>query len=212
MTVTTTTLQTDAPLALPLGTTPEGTPVSWQLLDAAGQTEHGVITGRRGCGGTTALARLATQARAAGVHTVQVDLDGGPAWAAAAHRITTAAQLETGLAQLTHTRDTAPTLVLVDGHRALVERREAWEELLIASRAQGVAVVARLHSLATAHSGGSLVRSLLLSSGQYAALGACLDLATPAVLPGYREPAAWPHTGSGVYGHSGQTTQLTVTA
>ncbi|WP_047870439.1 AAA family ATPase [Nocardiopsis sp. RV163] len=217
MTLTTTTQQTAAPFPLPLGTTPEGAPVTWQLLDENSQTEHGIITGPRGCGGTTALRRLATQARAAGVHTVQIDLDGGPAWGpeAAAHHITTSAQLEAELVDaLTQDYDTdAPILLLVDGHQALTEQREAWERLLIASRALGVAVVARLHSLAQIHCGGSLVRSLLLGSGQYAALGAGLDLAAPTTLPGYQEPnGTWQETGTGLYGHRGQTTPLTVTA
>jgi hypothetical protein len=217
VTITTTTPQTAAPLSLTLGTTPEGAPVTWQLLDENGQTEHGIITGPRGCGGTTALRRLATQARAAGVHTVQVDLDGGPAWGqdAAAHHITTPAQLEAELLDaLGQDRDTdPPVLLLVDGHRALTEQREAWERLLIASRALDVAVVARLHSLAQVHCGGSLVRSLLLGSGQYAALGAGLDLAASTTLPGYQEPdGTWQETGTGLYGRRGQTTPLTVTA
>ena len=204
-----------AATALPLGTDDTDAPVTWQLTDETGATEHGVVVGPRGSGGTTALRRLATAARLAGARTVQIDWDGGPTWEAAHERVATPQDLDTVLHQAsTRTPDQGVLLLLVDGHRPLEDRR-AWEQVLGGSRHRHVAVIARLYSLALAHTGGALVRDLLLSTGQYAALGTPrggLELSLLTVLPGYQACDDWQDPGTGRYGRRGQARTLTIPA
>lgn len=213
-------------ITLPLGTTPEGQDVAWHLNDDTGRPLHGLIVGPRGSGGSTALARLATSAHAAGVRPVIVALDHGsdypdPAWSRtpwgtswcvdADDLVRDTAELlaEIGPAP-------APRLALVDGVAALQAAPEQWLEIVRQAARLQISIVARVPRPGLTEFGGSdPLRSHLAADGQYLALGRPLGVTAAMVedlLPGYAPPVYRQSPGAGVYGHAGTTTPVTVTA
>ncbi|WP_017590815.1 hypothetical protein [Nocardiopsis ganjiahuensis] len=219
MTTTTTTARA---ITLPLGTTPDGQPLSWHLTDEDGRPQHGLIVGQTGSGGSTVLARLATSARAAGVRSAIIALDHplDPVWDQApwnAARCTDAGDLVHDLDGLLGQVDPDPAvgLVLVDGARALRAAPGQWVSLIRRATQLGISIVARVYHPGLAEFGDDVLRCHLAVHGQYLALGRVRGT-TAAVaadlLPGYTPPERDQLPGQGVYGHAGTTTAVTVTA
>ena len=212
-------------ITLHLGTTPDGTPVSWRLTDETGHPQHGLIVGPTGTGGSTALAHLANGAHAAGVRTLAVALDHGtdyadPAWEQAPwnmSRCADADDLTRGLDQVLGQLgpSPAPRLVLVDGSLALRTAPERWVRLLRQAARLQTSVVARVHRPTLDEFGGlDVLRSHLAAYGQYLALGRPFGASSALLrdlLPGYIAPVYRQAPGRGVYGRAGHTCPVTVT-
>ncbi|MGW5880272.1 hypothetical protein ACWFMI_27370 [Nocardiopsis terrae] len=211
-------------ITLPLGTTPTGQSVHWNLTDQDGRPQHGLIVGPTGFGGSTALARLATSAHNAGVRPAIVALDRGhhldPAWDQApwnAARCVDADDLIRDMDELLAQADPEPAmrLVLVDGACALRAAPGQWLSLIRRAAQLQISIVARVHSLGLAEFGDDVLRSHLAAHGQYLALGRSLGTSAALaadLLPGYTPPVDRQLPGVGVYGHAGTTTAVTVTA
>lgn len=223
--MTTMSTDTTTPITLPLGTGPAGTDVRWALTDEHGHPRHGLIVGPTGSGGSTALARLATGAHAAGVRPSIIALEYGtdyldPAWDQAPWNAAWCVDADELIGDteelLAHAGPApAPRLVLVDGGMALRCAPHLWERLLEQADRLRVSVVVRVYAPTAGEMGTGVVRDLLLARGQYLALGRSLGT-TAAVaqdlLAGYTPPVGRQAPGAGVYGHQGRVAPVNVTA
>ncbi|MER6626107.1 hypothetical protein [Streptomyces sp. NPDC000931] len=216
---------TNRAITLPLGATPDGDPVSWHLTDTTGRPQHGLIVGLAGSGGSTALARLATSAQAAGAHPTIVALDHGgdypdPAWSQAPWAASWCVDPDDLIRDMDEVLARSgpapgPGLVLVDGAGALRAAPGRWLSLLRRAARLRISIVARVHRPDVAEFGDDVLRSHLAAHGQYLVLGR-LPGTTAALaqglLPGYTPPIYRQLPGVGVYGQAGATTPVTVTA
>ncbi|WP_017584317.1 DnaA/Hda family protein [Nocardiopsis valliformis] len=203
-------------LTLPLGAGPDGETVHWHLSDENGRPRHGVIVGPAGSGGTTALQQLCRAAAAADLYPLAVDPHHGladPGWwnrTWPSQWWTTPQDLTEGL-RWAETADGAgePHLVLlVDGNQALTADPGGWQRLLAGAHRAQASVVVRATTLESRCLAGTAVRQALL--GQYLALGSIEDPLARSLLEGYTFPDGRTRPGSGVYGHAGTTTPVSV--
>ncbi|MEU0242284.1 hypothetical protein ABZ234_31790 [Nocardiopsis sp. NPDC006198] len=145
-------------------------PAEWGITDIRGHAMNGALIARTGAGTSTALARIASRARAAGI--VVWYLDGShldPAVAAHAHWSTLDAEevLERGRRRTGPGAGDSRVLVLIDhawrvwdDHRHL-HRRDAFEHLVLAGPPAGLGVLARTHTLDRSAFGTAAIRDAL---------------------------------------------------